>query len=84
MAASPNAAPQAGSRQYEPLGKRYSIDRNALSYMGWTLQARAHTCPPHDADCPALPQQYFWTELIGRLGQHLPPDFAVFRIVVLQ
>ncbi|EIE26972.1 amine oxidase catalytic domain-containing protein [Coccomyxa subellipsoidea C-169] len=33
-----NAAPQAGSRQYEPSGKRYSIDRNAVSYMGWTFQ----------------------------------------------
>ncbi|CAL8468966.1 g8507 [Coccomyxa elongata] len=33
-----NAAPQAGTRQYEPSGKRYSIDRNAISYMGWTFQ----------------------------------------------
>ena len=35
-----NAAPQAGPRQYEPSGKRYTIDRNALSYMGWTFQVR--------------------------------------------
>ena len=33
-----NAAPQAGPRQYEPAGKRYSIDRNAVNYMGWTFQ----------------------------------------------
>lgn len=36
----PNQAPQAGPRQYEPAGKRYSIDRNAVSYMGWTFQVR--------------------------------------------
>ncbi len=35
---SANAAPQAGPRQYEPSGKRFTIDRNALSYMGWTFQ----------------------------------------------
>ncbi|CAK0783467.1 hypothetical protein CVIRNUC_006666 [Coccomyxa viridis] len=35
---SANAAPQAGPRQYEPSGKRYTIDRNAISYMGWTFQ----------------------------------------------
>ncbi|CAL5220606.1 g2648 [Coccomyxa viridis] len=35
---SANAAPQAGPRQYEPSGKRFTIERNALSYMGWTFQ----------------------------------------------
>ena len=43
---SANAAPQAGPRQYEPSGKRFTIDRNALSYMGWTFQVRpAHSLP---------------------------------------
>ena len=37
-----NAAPQAGTRQYEPSGKRYSIDRNAISYMGWTFQVSTY------------------------------------------
>ena len=37
---SANAAPQAGTRQYEPTGKRFTINRNALSYMGWTFQVR--------------------------------------------
>jgi hypothetical protein len=38
-----NAIPQAGPRQYEPAGKRYIIDRNAISYMGWTFQVCAQT-----------------------------------------
>ena len=42
---SANAPHQAGPRQYEPSGKRYTIDRNAISYMGWTFQV-CNFCAP--------------------------------------
>lgn len=62
---SANAAPQAGSRQYEPSGKRFTIDRNALSYMGWTFQV----CTAHRfTRCehfPSLPWRPF-TSLVMR------------------
>ena len=36
----PGLPPQAGPRQYEPQGKRFTIDRNAVDYMGWTFQVQ--------------------------------------------
>ena len=32
-------APQAGARQYQPAGQRFALQRNAVSWLGWTFQA---------------------------------------------
>ena len=32
-------APQAGARQYQPAGQRFALQRNVVSWLGWTFQA---------------------------------------------
>ena len=32
-------APQAGARQYQPAGQRFALQRDAVSWLGWTFQA---------------------------------------------